>query len=132
MGTQTKSAISTRKAPAAIGPYSQGVRSGDLVFTSGQVALDPETGLMIEGGIREQTIQVFENVSAILAAAGAGMADVIKTVVFLKNIQDFAVMNEVYASYLAVDGVTPPARSTIEVARLPKDALVEIEVIARL
>jgi 2-iminobutanoate/2-iminopropanoate deaminase len=132
MGTQTKSAISTRKAPAAIGPYSQAVRSGDLVFTSGQVALEPETGLMIEGGIREQTIQVFENVSAILAAAGAGMADVIKTVVFLKNIQDFAVMNEVYASYLAVDGVTPPARSTIEVARLPKDALVEIEVIARL
>lgn len=132
MGTQTKSAISTRKAPSAIGPYSQAIRSGDLVFTSGQVALDPETGLMIEGGIREQTIQVFENVSAILAAAGAGMADVIKTVVFLKNIQDFAVMNEVYANYLAVDGVTPPARSTIEVARLPKDALVEIEVIARL
>ncbi|HEY4050071.1 MAG TPA: RidA family protein [Acidobacteriaceae bacterium] len=132
MGTQTKSGISTRKAPAAIGPYSQAVRSGDLVFTSGQVALDPETGLMIEGGIREQTIQVFENISAILAAAGVGMADVIKTVVFLKNIQDFAAMNEVYASYLAGDGVTPPARSTIEVARLPKDALVEIEVIARL
>lgn len=87
---------------------------------------------MIDGGIREQTIRVFENVRAILAAAGAGMADVIKTVVFLKNIEDFAVMNEVYATYLASDGMVPPARSTIEVARLPKDALVEIEVIARL
>jgi 2-iminobutanoate/2-iminopropanoate deaminase len=132
MTTQTKASISTPKAPAAIGPYSQAVRCGDLLFTSGQVALDPGTGLMIDGGIREQTIRVFENVRAILAAAGAGMADVIKTVVFLKNIEDFAVMNEVYATYLASDGMVPPARSTIEVARLPKDALVEIEVIARL
>jgi 2-iminobutanoate/2-iminopropanoate deaminase len=132
MTTQTKAAISTPNAPAAIGPYSQAVRCGDLVFTSGQVALDPRTGLMIEGGIREQTLRVFENVRVILEAAGAGMADVVKTVVFLKNIGDFAVMNEVYATYLAADGMVPPARSTIEVARLPKDALVEIEVIARL
>ena len=86
----------------------------------------------MEGGIREQTVRVFENVQAVLAAAGSSLRDVIKTVVFLKDMQDFAAMNEIYASYLAPQGVVPPARSTVEVARLPKDALIEIEVIARM
>lgn len=132
MSNVTKSAISTKDAPAAIGPYSQAVRSGDLIYASGQVALDPATGKLVEGGIREQTARIFENIQAVLAAAGCGLRDVIKTVVFLKDIQDFAAMNEVYAAYLAPQDVVPPARSTVEVARLPKDALVEIEVIARL
>lgn len=127
-----KSAVSTQLAPAAIGPYSQAVRSGDFLYTSGQVALDPATGRLVVGGIREQTVRVFENLKAILAAAGSELGNVVKTVVFLKNIEDFAVMNGVYATYLAQEGVVAPARSTIEVARLPKDALVEIEVIARL
>jgi 2-iminobutanoate/2-iminopropanoate deaminase len=132
MSNVTKSAILTKDAPAAIGPYSQAVRSGDLIYASGQVALDPATGKLVEGGIREQTARAFENIQAVLAAAGCGLRDVIKTVVFLKDIQDFAAMNEVYAAYLAPEDVVPPARSTVEVARLPKDALVEIEVIARL
>lgn len=132
MTVPNKTAISTIHAPAAIGPYSQAVRSGDFVYTSGQVALDPSTGQMVQGGVREQTIRVFENLKAVLAEAGSDLRHVIKTVVFLKNIQDFTAMNEVYAGYLALDGVVAPARSTVEVARLPKDALVEIEVIARL
>ena len=132
MSNQGKTAVSTKQAPAAIGPYSQAVRSGDLIYASGQVALDPASGKLVDGGIREQTARVLENLQAVLAAAGSDLRDVIKTVVFLKNIQDFAAMNEIYATYLAPEGVTPPARSTIEVARLPKDALVEIEVIARL
>jgi 2-iminobutanoate/2-iminopropanoate deaminase len=130
MSVHGKSAVSTAEAPAAIGPYSQGVQSGDLVFTSGQIPLDPSTGQLVEGGIREQTIRVFENLKAVLAAAGSDLRDVIKTTVFLKNMSDFAAMNEVYAGYLAPPGVVAPARSTVEVARLPKDALVEIEVIA--
>lgn len=129
--TDTKIKIATTRAPAAIGPYSQAVRIGDLIFTSGQVALDPATGTLIGGGIREQTTRVLENLEAVLNAAGLTMADVVKTTVFLKNMSDFAAMNEVYASYLAPEGVVPPARSTIEVARLPKDALVEIDLIAR-
>jgi 2-iminobutanoate/2-iminopropanoate deaminase len=131
MSTVKKSAISTNNAPAAIGPYSQAILSGDLIYTSGQVALDPATGKMVEGGIREQTIRVFENLQNILVAAGSDLRQVIKTVVFLKNIEDFAAMNEIYAGYMAPEGVVPPARSTVEVARLPKDALVEIEIIAR-
>jgi 2-iminobutanoate/2-iminopropanoate deaminase len=127
-----KTRISTAEAPAAIGPYSQAVRIGDTLFTSGQVALDPVSGSIVAGGIREQTIRVLENLSAVLAEAGLGMANVVKTTVFLKNMADFAAMNEIYAQYLAPEGVVPPARSTVEVARLPKDALVEIEVIARL
>ena len=126
-----KSMISTGGAPAAIGPYSQAVRSGDLLFTSGQVALDPATGALVSGGIREQTTRVLDNLVAVLAEAGLDMAHVIKTTVFLKSMADFAAMNEVYAAYLAPEGVVPPARSTVEVARLPKDALVEIELIAR-
>jgi 2-iminobutanoate/2-iminopropanoate deaminase len=127
-----KTMISTAEAPAAIGPYSQAVRVGDTLFTSGQVALDPISGTIVAGDIREQTIRVLENLSAVLAEAGLGMANVVKTTVFLKNMADFAAMNEIYAQYLAPEGVVPPARSTVEVARLPKDALVEIEVIARL
>jgi 2-iminobutanoate/2-iminopropanoate deaminase len=123
--------ISTTLAPAAIGPYSQAVRVGELVFTSGQVALDPETGVLVAGGIHEQTTRVLDNLAAVLKADGLTLADVVKTTVFLKKMGDFAAMNEIYAGYLAPEGVVPPARSTVEVARLPKDALVEIEVIAR-
>jgi 2-iminobutanoate/2-iminopropanoate deaminase len=128
---QPKIAISTSQAPAAIGPYSQAVRIGDLLFTSGQVALDPTTGTLVDGGIREQTTRVLDNLTAVLQADGLQMSDVVKTTVYLVNIANFAAMNEIYADYLAPDGVVPPARSTVEVRRLPKDALVEIELIAR-
>jgi 2-iminobutanoate/2-iminopropanoate deaminase len=126
----SKTAVSTSKAPAAIGPYSQAIQSGNMVYTSGQVALDPESGQIVTGGIQEQTVRVFENLKAVLAAAGTGLDQVIKTTVFLKNMSDFATMNEIYARYLAPQGAIAPARSTVEVARLPKDALVEIELIA--
>jgi 2-iminobutanoate/2-iminopropanoate deaminase len=126
----SKTAVSTSKAPAAIGPYSQAIQSGNMVYTSGQVALDPESGQIVTGGIQEQTVRVFENLKAVLAAAGTGLDQVIKTTVFLKNMSDFTTMNEIYARYLAPQGAIAPARSTVEVARLPKDALVEIEVIA--
>jgi 2-iminobutanoate/2-iminopropanoate deaminase len=122
--------ISTELAPAAIGPYSQAVRVGGLVFTSGQVALDPATGALVSGNIREQTERVFANLSAVLEEAGLGFAHVVKATVYLKSMSDFAAMNEVYAQYLAPEGVVAPARSTVEVARLPKDALVEIDLIA--
>ena len=127
-----KTAVSTSGAPAAIGPYSQAVRVGEFLFTSGQVALDPATGQMVSGGIAEQTARVLENLKAVLEAAGSSLNAVAKTVVFLKDMTDFAAMNAVYGRYLAPEGVTAPARSTVEVARLPKDALVEIEVVARL
>jgi 2-iminobutanoate/2-iminopropanoate deaminase len=130
--SSSKTQVVTGQAPAAIGPYSQAVVSGDFIYTSGQVALDPSSGQMVQGGIREQTTRVFENLKAVLAAAGSDLGKVVKTVVFLKNMQDFSTMNEVYAEYLVSAGAVPPARSTVEVARLPKDALVEIEVIARL
>jgi 2-iminobutanoate/2-iminopropanoate deaminase len=128
-----KTMISTTLAPAAIGPYSQAVRIGDTLYSSGQVALDPATGALVPGGIREQTTRVFENLTAVLEEAGLDMSHVVKTTVFLKSMGDFAAMNEIYARYLAPEGedVVPPARSTVEVARLPKDALVEIELIAR-
>jgi 2-iminobutanoate/2-iminopropanoate deaminase len=128
---QNKTAISTSAAPAAIGPYSQAVRVGDMLFTSGQVALDPATGNLVPGGIKEQTTRVLENLKAVLAKAGIDMVHVVKTTVFLKDMKDFAAMNEIYATYLAPPGVVPPARSTVQVAALPKDALVEIEVIAK-
>lgn len=127
-----KNAISTPQAPAAIGPYSQAVRIDNLLYTSGQVALDPATGQLVSGGIAEQTTRVLENLKAVLEAAGSSLAAVVKAVVFLKDMNDFAAMNAVYGRYLAPEGVVAPARSTVEVARLPKDALVEIEVIARL
>lgn len=128
----SKEAVSTSQAPAAIGPYSQAVRIGELIYTSGQVALDPASGQIVGTTAAEQTKRVFENLKAVLAAAGTDLARVFKTTVFLKDMNDFAAMNEVYASYLAPGGTVPPARSTVEVARLPKDSLVEIEVIAHL
>jgi 2-iminobutanoate/2-iminopropanoate deaminase len=130
--SNSKTAVSTKDAPAAIGPYSQAVRIGNFVYTSGQVALDPATGTLVSGGVKEQTARVVENLKAVLAAAGASFAQVVKTTVFLKNMGDFAAMNEVYSHYFAADNAVAPARSTVEVARLPKDALVEIEVIAHL
>ena len=129
--SSSKSAIKTNSAPAAIGPYTQAVRSGDLLFTSGQIPLDPATGQMISGGITEQTERVLANLQAVLAAANLGFADVVKTTVFLKSMADFAAMNEVYGRFFAVEGSVAPARSTVQVAALPKDALVEIDCIAR-
>lgn len=127
-----KTAISTNSAPKAIGPYSQGIRLGNLVFTAGQTGVSPVTQQVIEGGINEQTAQVLENLKAILEAAGTTMAHVVKAAVYLKNMNDFAAMNAVYGSYLAPEGVIPPARTTVEVARLPKDVLVEIDLIAEI
>lgn len=129
---EAKLPIATADAPAAIGPYSQAVRSGDLLFTSGQIPLDPRSGQMISGGITEQTERVLNNLQAVLRAAGSSCAGVIKTTVFLKSMADFAAMNEVYGRFFAGEGVVAPARSTVQVAALPKDALVEIECIARL
>jgi 2-iminobutanoate/2-iminopropanoate deaminase len=130
MNDSQKTPVSTPNAPAAIGPYSQAVRLGNLLYTSGQIALNPATGQLVSGAITDQTTRVLENIKAILTAAGTDLAHVIKTVVFLKDMNDFASMNTVYAKYLAPEGTIAPARSTVEVARLPKDALVEIEVIA--
>ena len=130
--SESKQAVSTKQAPAAIGPYSQAVRIGSFLYTSGQVALDPASGVLVTGGVAEQTVRAIENLKAVLAAAGANLTQVVKTTVFLKNIGDFAAMNEVYGRYFAAEDVIPPARSTVEVARLPKDALVEIELIAHL
>lgn len=124
--------VATDEAPAAIGPYSQAVRVGDLLYTSGQIPLDPATGAMVTGGIAEQTERVIQNLRAVLVGAGARMDQVVKTTVFLKDMGDFAAMNQVYGRYFAGECIVPPARSTVEVARLPKDALVEIEVIAHL
>lgn len=119
--------VATKKAPAAIGPYAQANIYGNLVFTSGQIPLVPETGEMVEGGIEEQTKQVFANLKAVLEEAGSGLDKIIKTTCFLKDMGDFAVVNEIYGGYFDGDY---PSRSAIEVARLPKDALIEIEVIA--
>ena len=122
-----KQIIATSAAPAAIGPYSQGVDGGSVVITSGQLPIDPATGAFAAEDIAGQTRQSLENVKAVLAQAGLGMENIIKTTVFLKDMNDFAAMNEVYASFFPAE---PPARSAVEVARLPKDALVEIEAIA--
>ena len=132
MRSSLTTAISTSNAPAAIGPYSQAVRIGDFLYSSGQVALDPATGQIVSGGIEAQTTRVLENLKAVLDAAGASLGQVFKTTVFLKDMNDFAAMNAVYGKYFAPEGTVAPARSTVEVARLPKDALVEIEVIAAL
>jgi 2-iminobutanoate/2-iminopropanoate deaminase len=126
----TKAVIATHKAPAAIGPYSQGVRSGNLIFTAGQVALDPATQQVVPGGITEQTTRVFENLKAILEQGGSSLDRAIKATVFLKDFNDFAAMNAVYAAFLQSEGQAPPARTTVEVSRLPKDVLVEIDLIA--
>ena len=119
--------VATEAAPQAIGPYSQAVRLGDLVFTSGQIPIDPQTGVFVEGGIAEQTEQVLRNLAEVLRAAGTGLEEVVKTTVFLADMNDFAAMNEVYARYFSNE---PPARSTVQAARLPRDARVEIDVIA--
>lgn len=127
----TKTAIATKDAPAAIGPYTQAIRTGDFLFTSGQIALDPATGQMSTGDITQQTERVITNLRGVLTAAGLTFAHVVKTTVFLKDMRDFAAMNEVYGRAFATDGAVAPARSTVQVAALPKDALVEIECIAR-
>jgi len=132
MSASAKQSISTPHAPAAIGPYSQAVRVGNFLYTSGQVALDPDSWQMVSGGIEAQTVRVLENLKAVLEAVGAGLGDVFKTTVFLKDMNDFAAMNAIYGRYFAPEGTVAPARSTVEVARLPKDALVEIEVVAGL
>ena len=119
--------ISTNRAPRAIGPYSQAVRAGDLVFASGQIPIDPTTGEFVAGGIAEQTEQVLRNLTAVFEAAGVTMNQVVKTTVFLANMDDFTAMNEVYGRFF---GIEPPARATIQAARLPRDARVEIEAIA--
>jgi 2-iminobutanoate/2-iminopropanoate deaminase len=119
--------IATKDAPQAIGPYSQAIRANGLLFVSGQVAIDPATQQVISGDIGAQTERVLKNLSGILRAAGSGLEKVVRSTVFLKNMGDFAAMNEVYGKYFSS---TPPARSTVEVARLPKDVLVEIDVIA--
>ena len=129
--SETKTVVSSKDAPAAIGPYSQAVRVGDTLYASGQVALDPATGQLVEGGVEPQTMRVCENIKAVLAAAGLNFSNVVKTTVFLKNMSDFAAMNALYETYFAPAGAIPPARSTVAVAQLPKDALVEIEVLAR-
>ena len=119
--------VKTESAPAAIGPYSQAVRAGSFVFASGQIPLDPKTGQFVEGGVAEQTEQVMRNLTAVLEAAGTGLDRVVKTTVFLADMNDFALMNEVYGRYFQEN---PPARATVQAARLPRDARVEIEVIA--
>ena len=126
----SKSVIATDKAPAAIGPYSQGVRAGNLLFTAGQAGVDPVSQQVVAGGITEQTARTFENLKAILEAGGSSLAQVVKATVFLKNMNDFAAMNAVYSSYFGQVAAPLPARTTVEAARLPKDVLVEIEMIA--
>ena len=122
-----KETIRTDQAPKAIGPYEQAIKVGEFVYASGQIPLDPKTGNLVAGGIKEQTCQVLENLTAVLEAAGTSLDRVVKATVFLKNITDFAVMNEVYGEYL---GQAKPARSTVGVADLPRGALVEIDLIA--
>jgi 2-iminobutanoate/2-iminopropanoate deaminase len=125
----TRRAISTTGAPAAIGPYSQGIATDDLLFTAGQAALDPTTGALVEGGIEPETERVMANLTSVLDAAGCSWGDVVKTTVFLVDMGDFATMNAIYARFVSDP---PPARSTVAVAGLPKGARVEIEAVARL
>ena len=119
--------ISTDKAPGAIGPYSQAIKANGMVFCSGQIPIDPATGNFVSDDIAEQTVQVFKNLSAVLEAAGSGFEKVVKTTVFLADMNDFAAMNEVYGQYFTDN---KPARATVQAARLPRDAKVEIECIA--
>jgi len=123
----TRTVISTDKAPAAVGPYSQGIQIGHFLFTAGQLGMDPATGKLVEGGVEAQTRQALTNLSAVLEAGGTSLAHVIKTTVFLQDIQDFQAMNGVYAQFFTAD---PPARSAVEVAALPLGGLVEIEAVA--
>ena len=119
--------VATDDAPRAIGPYSQAIIAGDLVFLSGQIPTDPQTGEFVAGGVAEQTEQVLKNLTQVLRAAGCGLADVVKTTVFLADMQDFAAMNEVYGRFFETE---PPARSTVQAAGLPRGARVEIDAIA--
>lgn len=124
-----REAVSSSAAPAAIGPYSQAIRAGNLLFVSGQIPLDPATGTMVEGGIAVQTHRVFRNLAGILEAAGTSLDHVVRATVYLADMNDFAGMNDVYGGYFSPPA---PARSTIQAARLPKDARVEIDVIAEI
>ena len=122
-----KEIISTKDAPQAIGPYSQAVRFDNLVFVSGQIPIEPESGKILKGNIREQTRQILENLNSILAAAGSSLDNVLRTTVFLTNLENYSVVNEAYAQYF---NDLPPARSTVQVAKLPMDAQIEIDAIA--
>lgn len=124
----TREVVSTTNAPGAIGPYSQAVRAGGLLFLSGQIPLEPATGQMVEGGIEVQTDRVMRNLQAVVEAAGATMADVLKTSCFLADMSQFPAFNEVYGHFFPAE---PPARETVQVARLPKDALVEVSAVCR-
>lgn len=123
----SKTAVSTDGAPKAIGPYSQAVRAGGFLFLSGQIALDPATGALVTGGVEAETKQVLANLGAVLAAAGAGWADVVKTTIYLTNLGDFATVNRLYGE---VAGEVPPARATVQVSALPRGGVVEIDAIA--
>lgn len=125
--TAEKAVIKTTDAPSAIGPYSQAIRCGGFIFCSGQIALDPAQGRIVEGDVAAQTRQVLNNLNAVLAAAGCTFGDVVKTTIFLKDMNDFQRVNQVYGEFFVSE---PPARSTVEVARLPREVLVEIEAIA--
>ena len=127
MWQKVREAVSTPHAPAAIGPYSQAIKSGNTLFLSGQIPLDPATGSLVAGGIEAQTRQVFTNIGAILQAAGASFDHVVSATVYVADMNDFAKVNEIYATYFTAPA---PARATVQVARLPKDSLVEIQVIA--
>lgn len=124
-----RQAVSTPSAPAAIGPYSQAIKAGSLLFVSGQIPIDPATGNMVDGDVGAQTHRVFQNITAILEAAGTTLDDVVRTTVYLADMNDFGAMNAVYATYFSSPA---PARATVQAARLPKDARVEIDVIASL
>jgi 2-iminobutanoate/2-iminopropanoate deaminase len=122
-----KEIIATNNAPSAIGPYSQAIKSGNMIFVSGQIPIDPETGNFVSNDVKEQTVQVLKNLSAVLEAAGATLNDVVKTTVFLEDMNDFGVMNEIYGEFF---NENKPARATVQAARLPRDAKVEIDCIA--
>jgi 2-iminobutanoate/2-iminopropanoate deaminase len=124
-----REAVSTSSAPLAIGPYSQAIRAGSLLFVSGQIALDPQTGKMVEGDLAAQTHRVLQNLGAILESAGASFDDVVRTTVYLADMDDFPAMNEIYGTYFSAPA---PARATVQAARLPRDARVEIDVLASL
>ncbi|HEX4337860.1 MAG TPA: RidA family protein [Polyangiaceae bacterium] len=128
MAKSDRDAVHSAEAPKAVGPYSQGIRSGGFLFTSGQIPLDPATGKLVPGGIDEQTRRVMENLRAVLTAGGASFDDVVKTTIYLTSMADFAAVNAIYATYF---GATPPARSTVQVAALPLGASVEIDLVAR-
>ncbi len=123
----TKEVIFTNKAPKAIGPYSQAIKVGNFIFISGQIPIDPNTGEIVEGDIKEQTKRVLENIKGILESISCSLNNIVKTTVFLKNLDDFSSMNEIYGIYFSEN---PPARSTVEVSRLPKGVNIEIEAIA--